>query len=130
MSTTPQAGDPVEIAPAVVDAAAAARSHDVAMGRSTTSSGIVVPVATGAAVTPTQLRRPWRSVARTIFQATVSLAAMWGVIVQVAGLPDWAWVGCSVAVAGGVTRVMALPAVEVWLRRFFPFLAAAPRPKP
>jgi hypothetical protein len=81
-----------------------------------------------AAVAPTQVRRPWRSVARTIFQATVSLAAMWGVIVEVAGLPDWAWVGCSVAVAGGITRVMALPGVEAWLRRFLPFLAAAPAP--
>lgn len=87
-----------------------------------TSGGPVEP-------TPTQVRRPWRSTARTIFQATVALAAMWGLIVQAAGLPDWAWVGVSVAVAGGITRVMALPAVEAWLRRFLPFLAAAPAPK-
>ncbi len=81
-----------------------------------------------ALTTPTQVRRPWRSTVRTIFQATVSLAAMWGLIIEVLNLPDWAWVGTSVAVAGGITRLMALPAVEEWLRRFFPFLAAAPDP--
>jgi len=127
-TSTPKVGDPVEVAPAVVDVTATAQAHDLAMGRGTTHGGVVVPVATGAAVTPTQLRRPWRSTARTIFQATVSLAAMWAVIVQAAGLPDWAWVGTSIAVAGGITRVMAIPAVETWLRRFLPFLAAAPSP--
>lgn len=78
---------------------------------------------------PTQLRRPWRSTARTVFQATIALAAMWAIIVQELGLPDWAWVGTSVAVAGGITRVMALPMVEQFLRQFLPFLAAAPKPK-
>lgn len=88
-----------------------------------TPTGLVV----GAKVTPTQVRRPWRSTARTIFQASVALAAMWALVVQAAGLPDWAWVSTSVAVAGGITRVMALPSVEVFLRRFLPFLAAAPK---
>jgi hypothetical protein len=108
--------------PEVVDQAGVRAEHFRWSG--TPGSVMIVP----AAVAPTQVRRPWRSVARTIFQATVSLAAMWGVIVEVAGLPDWAWVGCSVAVAGGITRVMALPGVEAWLRRFLPFLAAAPAP--
>lgn len=115
MTPTPKAGDPVEVVPAVIDGS----------GR----HGDTLPFAAAAAVTPTQVRRPWRSTARTIFQATVSLAAMWGLIVVTLDLPDWAWVGTSVAVAGGITRVMAVPAVEVWLRRFLPFLAAAPAPK-
>ena len=79
------------------------------------------------AVAPTQVRRPWRSVARTVFQALVALAAMWGLVVATLGLPDWAWVSASLAVAGGITRVMALPAVEAFLRTYLPFLAAAPR---
>lgn len=115
MTTTPQHGDPVEVVPAVIDASVA--------------RGDTLPLAAHAAVTPTQLRRPRRAVARTVFQATVSLAAMWGLIVATLDLPDWAWVGTSVAVAGGITRVMAIPAVETWLRRFLPFLAAAPAPK-
>lgn len=111
-STTPVKGDPVEVAPAVIRT----NAHPKVL-------------AVTAAVTPTQVRRPWRSTARTVFQAAVALAAMWALVVQVAGLPDWAWVGTSVALAGGITRVMALPAVEAWLRQFLPFLAAAPKPK-
>jgi hypothetical protein len=109
--------------PEVVDHAGVRAQHYTVGG--TPGAVMIVP----AAVAPTQVRRPWRSVARTIFQATVSLAAMWGLVVEAAGLPDWAWVGCSVAVAGGITRVMSLPGVEAWLRRFLPFLAAAPSPK-
>lgn len=115
MTSTPKQGEPVEVAPAVVDASI--------------RHGVALPLAAPAAVVPTQVRRPWRSTARTVFQATVSLAAMWGLIVAALDLPDWAWVGTSIAVAGGITRVMAIPAVEVWLRRFLPFLAAAPKPK-
>lgn len=81
-----------------------------------------------AKVQPTQVRRPWRSTVRTVFQALVALAAMWAFVVEALGLPDWAWVGASLAVAAGITRVMALPAVEVFLRRFVPWLAAAPSP--
>jgi len=63
-----------------------------------------------------------------VFQAFLGLALMWPLVVQALGLPDWAWVSASLAVAAGVTRLMALPAVEVWLRRFVPWLAAAPKP--
>lgn len=129
MPSTPQAGDPVEVVPAVVDAGAVAVAHAIDRGGNAAASAAIAPVAAQAAVSPTQVRRPWRSTARTIFQATVSLAAMWGLVVVTLDLPDWAWVGTSVAVAGGITRVMSLPAVEVWLRRFLPFLAAAPAPK-
>lgn len=81
------------------------------------------------AVAPTQVRRPWRSVTRTVFQTFVALAAMWGLIVAALGLPDWAWVSASLAVAGAITRVMALPQVETFLRMFLPWLAAAPAPR-
>lgn len=76
--------------------------------------------------TPTQVRRPWRSTARTVFQAAIALASMWALIVATLDLPDWAWVSASVAVAGAITRLMALPQVEVFLRSFLPFLSAAP----
>jgi len=77
--------------------------------------------------TPTQVRRPWRAVARTVFQALIGFAAMWAVIVGALDLNQtWQWVSASLAVTGGITRVMALPGVEAWLQRFFPFLAADP----
>lgn len=90
-----------------------------------TPGGTISATAVPVAVEPTQIRRPWRSTARTIFQAAIALAAMWALIVAALGLPDWAWVSASVAAAGGITRVMALPEVEAFLRTFVPFLAAS-----
>lgn len=75
----------------------------------------------------TQARHPWRATVRTIFAAAVSLAAIWGLIVEAAGVDAKApVVAATLAVAGGVTRILAIPGVEQWLRRFFPWLAAAP----
>lgn len=85
-------------------------------------------------VTPTQVRRPWRSTIRTVFQALVGLAALAPLIAAAVeeatgydldGVP---FVVVALAGAAAVTRVMAIPAVEAFLRRFLPFLAAAPSP--
>lgn len=91
-------------------------------------------VVAGVVVSPTQVRRPWRSTARTIFQALVSLAAIAPLIkagveestgYDLDGIP---FIIVVLAGAAAVTRVMAIPGVETWLRRFLPFLAAAPKP--
>jgi hypothetical protein len=81
-------------------------------------------------VDPTQVRRPWRSTARTVFQALVALATL--IPFVVAGIYDGsadypAVVTQVLGVAAGVSRVMALPQVEKFLRTFFPWLAAAPK---
>jgi hypothetical protein len=78
---------------------------------------------------PTQVRRPWRTVARTVFQAAVALCVLFPVLVQTAGLdPEtFPWLAVPLAVAAAVARIMALPQVEVFLRRFIPFLSAAPK---
>ena len=78
---------------------------------------------------PTQVRRPWRATVRTVVQALLGLALAWPLIVQALGLPEWAWVSVSLAVAAAITRVMALPAVERLLARHVPWLAAEP-PRP
>lgn len=77
---------------------------------------------------PTQVRRPWRSTARTVFQALVALAVLFPILVSTAGLDPESlpWLAVPLAVAAGFARVMALPQVEAFLRRFIPFLAAAP----
>lgn len=76
--------------------------------------------------TPTQVRRPWRTTARTIFQAFVALCVLFPVLVETAGLDPEAfpWLAVPLAVAAAVARIMALPQVEAFLRRFLPFLAA------
>lgn len=84
------------------------------------------------AVTPTQVRRPWRATVRTLFQATIAAAAASPIVYQAATTesPELATgaAGTFLAVAAAVTRVMALPVVEQFIRRFVPFLAAAPKP--
>ena len=112
MTATPQAGDPVEVVPAV----------------------IAGDIPAQAASTPTQVRRPWRSTARTVFQALIGLAAIAPLIAagveeatgyDLEGVP---FIVVALGAAAAVTRVMAIPGVESWLRRFLPFLAAAPDP--
>ena len=77
-------------------------------------------------MTPTQVRRPWRATLRTAFAALVALAAMAPVLVDAAGLDParLPWLAGVLAVCAAVTRVLALPGVEAWLRRFAPWLSA------
>lgn len=89
----------------------------------------VVPVPVEP-VPPTQVRHPWRATVRTLFAAVVMLAAIAPAIYTAATTNDpqkaTGWAALGLAIAGGITRVMALPAVDAFLRRFVPFLAARP----
>lgn len=77
-----------------------------------------------AQVQSTQSEHPWTTVARTIFQAVIGFAAAWALIVEAAGVDQTIpWVATSLAITAGITRVMALPAVNEWLARFIPWLA-------
>lgn len=79
---------------------------------------------------PTQVRRPWKATARTVFAAVVALAAMLPLLVQASGLDETLGpVGGALAIAGAITRVMALPSVDDFLARFLPWLAADPPPR-
>lgn len=81
-------------------------------------------------VQPTQVRRPWRAAVRTIFQIVLALATLLPFIVTgvYGNTGDYpAIIAQLLAVAAGVSRVMALPQVETFLRTFAPFLAAAPK---
>ncbi|MEV7855127.1 hypothetical protein [Streptomyces sp. NPDC088183] len=62
-----------------------------------------------------------RRTVRTVFAYVVSLAAALPLIVSASGVPETtAGVGVLLAVAGAVTRIMALPVVDAllpsWLR--------------
>lgn len=75
----------------------------------------------------TQSRHPWRATVRTVFAFVVAVAAIWALVVEAAGVNAEApIIAATIAVAGGITRVMALPGVEELLKRFFPWLAAEP----
>lgn len=73
----------------------------------------------------TQVRHPWQATLRTVFAAVVGLAGAWVIIVKTLGLDETVpWVAGSIAIAGAITRVLAIPAVNEWLNRFFPWLSA------
>ncbi len=80
-------------------------------------------------VTTTQSRHPWAAVRRTLlallgFAAVMAPAAP--AIVKAAGVGAVPWVAGALAVAAAITRVLAVPAVEVWMRQHVPTFAAAP----
>ncbi|AXH88804.1 hypothetical protein AB0N38_18775 [Micromonospora aurantiaca] len=47
---------------------------------------------------------------------------------KAAGVERVAWVAGILAVAGGITRVLAVPSVNAFFQQVFPPLAAAPKP--
>lgn len=104
----------------------AAETVHVAVPEGTSETGSVASL---GAVEPTQVRRPWRTMARSAFQFLVALAVLFPIVVDQTGLrvEDWPWLAIPLGVATLVTRVMAVPEVEVFLRRFLSFLAAAPK---
>lgn len=76
----------------------------------------------------TQGVHPWRATVRTVFALVVALAAMAPLIYEAIAQADaegatGAAAG-ALAIAGAITRVLALPAVEAFLARFVPWLAA------
>ena len=76
---------------------------------------------------PTQVARPWRATVRTAFAVVVALAAMLPLLIAAAGVDETLPpVAGALAIAGAVTRVLALPAVETFLAQFVPWLAADP----
>lgn len=82
--------------------------------------------------TTTQSRHPWAAVRRTLAGAAAALIFLAPVapdIAHVLGLEGIAWVAGALAVLAGVTRVLAIPRVEVWMAAHWPGLAAAPPSK-
>lgn len=111
-----------------------AKLEDLGMGAGTatgptTAQAAAVAAVAVAAAPATQVRRPWRTTVRTLFQLLVGLAPMLPVIVDASGVDEAsAGVAGALAISAAVTRVMSLPQVEQLLQRFVPWLAAAPRP--
>lgn len=71
---------------------------------------------------PTQIEFPWRTTARTVFQAFVSLCALLPLVF--ADVNPVGAVAVALGVAATVTRIMAIPAVNDWIGKYLPFLAA------
>jgi hypothetical protein len=85
---------------------------------------------TGPIVTtlPTQVRHPWRSTARTVFAGAVALVSLVPTIAIVAHVEAVPLIAQLLTVLGTVTRVLAIPGVDRWMREFVPWLATSPPP--
>jgi Na+/H+ antiporter NhaB len=76
---------------------------------------------------PTQVKHPTRATFRTIVQGLIALAAVLPLIFATAGVPPVGIAAILIGIAGAITRVMAVPAVEDFLEKYLPFLAAKPK---
>lgn len=92
---------------------------------------------------PTQTRRPWRATFRTAVAVGIPAILLLPTIIQMvvdefgktmpAGFTAWLLAAGAIitALASLITRILALPQVELLLRQLpGGFLAAQPRPKP
>jgi hypothetical protein len=77
---------------------------------------------------PTQVTYPWRSTIRTAFQVAIAACAIWALVVEAAGVDQTnTIIASTIAAAAGVNRIMALPAVNDFIAKFVPWLAAEPK---
>jgi hypothetical protein len=74
----------------------------------------------------TQTRHPWRATARTAFAAIVGILPFVPAIIGEFGLGSVPWVAGALGAIAAATRVLAIPGVEVWMKSYVPWLAAAP----
>lgn len=97
---------------------------------SPTKEGLVAKHAFTETVSETtQVRAPWRTVVRTVFQNAVALAALAPVLITIIANgqePEalGAWAVGTLTVSGIITKIMAHPAVEKFLRDHVSWLAA------
>lgn len=80
--------------------------------------------------TPTQVAHPWRSTLRTVIVAALALLPILPSIVDAAGIGEVPVVASVLSVTAAITRIMAIPAVEAWMQKFLPALAAQPGRRP
>lgn len=73
---------------------------------------------------PTQARHPWRATFRTVFQVGLALASLLPVIAVAGDVTTNQGVAQVLVVCAAITRIMAAPGVNEFLRRFAPWLAA------
>lgn len=74
---------------------------------------------------PTQTVHPMRASIRTGIQALVGLLLVLPLLPP-AAFSAWPWLLPVVPIAAAVARVLAIPAVETYLKRWLPWLSAQP----
>lgn len=76
--------------------------------------------------TPSQVRRPWRTTVRTVMAAAGGLLPLLPEISRAAGIDTIPVVVSILTVTAALTRIFAIPEVDAWMDRYFPYLSADP----
>ncbi len=76
--------------------------------------------------TPTQVRHPWRASVRTWVVVFITLLPAVPLILHELGVESMGWALAISSIAAGLTRVIAIPAVNAQLTKWLN-LGAAPR---
>jgi hypothetical protein len=78
--------------------------------------------------TTSQVAAPWKATVRTLLAVIPGIALLVDPVLDAVANGDGStlggWAVLATGVAGAITRVLALPGVEAFLRRFAPWLAA------
>lgn len=74
---------------------------------------------------PTQIAYPKRAAFRTTVAAAIAMIPVFVSVSEEFGLSEIPWVAATLAGCAAITRILALPAVELWLQEFMPWLAAS-----
>ncbi|AKC03047.1 holin [Gordonia phage Gsput1] len=80
----------------------------------------------GSGMNPTQVNHGARATVRTVFAVLVAVATLVPYVLAEAHVDATVLGAQAIAVAGAVTRIMALPQVNDFIVRFVPWLAAEP----
>lgn len=73
---------------------------------------------------PTQSIRPWKEVLRTLIVATISMIPFFQSAAVELGINEVPWVAGTLVFMAGLQRFLTIPAVELFLQRYAPWLAA------
>lgn len=74
---------------------------------------------------PTQSLRPWRAVLRTLIVAILALIPIFQSAAVELGINEIPWIAGTLVIMAALQRALAVPAVELFLQRYAPWLAAA-----
>lgn len=73
---------------------------------------------------PTQSIRPWRAVLRTLIVAILALIPVFQSAAVELGIDEMPWIAGTLVFMAALQRALAVPAVELFLQRYAPWLAA------
>ena len=76
---------------------------------------------------PSQVRRPWRTTVRTVIAAGVGLMPLLPDIARELDVATVPVVASTLTIVAALTRIFAIPEVDAWMDRYFPWLSADPQ---